>query len=178
MTQHCLSSRRSTREEPRDIPREDGSAGELPGAPGPAERRDDVADALFALMPRDAVFALRLLSESRSRLFEHFQRFILAELARTGATPETHAMLAAFAETHALTLRDFVVSGVELAHQFGIAEIEKLTDDSSGLLRVDVWDRVKAHVAAAEAQFQRQAPALRAELDAYLAPGATSREPR
>ena len=65
-------------------------------------------------------------------------------------------MLSAFAETHALALRDFVVSGVEIAHQFRIEEIERLTGDSGGLLRVDVWDRLKSHIAAAESQFQRQ----------------------
>jgi hypothetical protein len=129
-----------------------------------------VADALIELMPRDAVFALRLLGESRSRLLEHFHALILAELAKLGATPESHPMLGAFAETHALRLRDFVVSGVEIAHQFRIEEIERLTGDSSGLLRVDVWDRLKSHIADAEAQFQRQLLGMRDEIEAYRAP--------
>jgi hypothetical protein len=77
----------------------------------------DVADALFQLLPRDAVFSLRLLGESRSRLLQHFHARILEELAKFETTPQTHPMLSAFAETHALTLRDFVVSGVEIAHQ-------------------------------------------------------------
>ena len=136
------------------------------------ESADDahVADTLFALMPRDAVFALRLLGESRSRLLEHFHAYILAEFAKIGATPETHPMIGAFAETHALVLRDFVVSGVEIAHQFGVEEIERLTGDSSGLLRVDVWDRLKNHVATAETQFQRQLLGLREQVDSYRAP--------
>jgi len=129
-----------------------------------------VADALFDLMPRDAVFALRLLGESRSRLLEHFHGFILAELAKIGAAPETHPMISAFAETHALTLRDFVVSGVEIAHQFSIAEIELLTGDSTGLTRVDVWDRLKSHIAVAETQFQRQLSGMRDQVDMYRAP--------
>ena len=137
-----------------------------------------VADTLFELMPRDAVFALRLLGESRSRLLEHFHAMILAELAKLGATPETHPMISAFAETHALTLRDFVVSGVEIAHQFGIEEIERLTGDSTGLLRVDVWDRLKSHIATAESQFQRQLLGMRGQIDSYRAPASPSREQR
>lgn len=133
-----------------------------------------MADALFALMPRDAVFALRLLGESRSRLLDHFHTFILDEFAKLGASAQTHPMLGAFAETHALTLRDFVVSGVEIAHQFGLEEMERLTGDVSGLLRVDVWDRLKSHIAVAESQFQRQLVDMRAQLDSYRAPGAAS----
>jgi hypothetical protein len=132
--------------------------------------RIEVADALVSRMPRDAVFALRLLGESRTLLLEHFQAVVLAEFAKLGATPETHPMLAAFAETHALKLRDFVVSGVEIAHQFRIEEIERLTGDATGLLRVDVWDRLMSHISSAEAQFRRQAVDLSAELDAYRAP--------
>jgi hypothetical protein len=79
-------------------------------------------------------------------------------------------MLGAFAETHALRLRDFVVSGVEIAHQFRIEEIERLTGDSSGLLRVDVWDRLRSHIADAESQFQRQLIGMRDEIEAYRAP--------
>jgi hypothetical protein len=132
--------------------------------------RVEVADALIELMPRDAVFVLRLLGESRSRLLQHFHALILAELAKLGATPETHPMLSAFAETHALALRDFVVSGVEIAHQFRVEEIEQLTGDSAGVLRVDVWDRLKSHIAAAESQFQRQLLGMREQIDAFRAP--------
>jgi hypothetical protein len=134
--------------------------------------RVEVADVLFELMPRDAVFALRLLGESRSRLLEHFHALILTELAKLGATPETHPMLGAFAETHALTLRDFVVSGVEIAHQFRVEEIERLTGDSAGVLRVDVWDRLKSHIADAESQFKRQLVSMREQIEAYRAPAA------
>jgi hypothetical protein len=134
--------------------------------------RLEVADVLFELMPRDAVFALRLLGESRSRLLEHFHALILLELAKLGATPETHPMLAMFAETHALTLRDFVVSGVEIAHQFRIEEIERLTGDSAGVLRVDVWDRLKSYIADAESQFMRQLVGMREQIEAYRVPAA------
>lgn len=137
-------------------------------------RREDaahVADALIELLPRDAIFALRFLSESRLRLLEHFQSFIMAQLAEAGATPKTHPMLGAFAETHALALRDFVVSGVEVTHQFSLPHIERLSGDSSGLLRVDIWDQLKSHIADAEAQFKRQVCGLQAQLDSYRARG-------
>ena len=136
--------------------------------------RVEVADALFELMPRDAVFALRLLGESRNRLLEHFHALILAEFEKLGATPETHPMLNAFAETHALALRDFVVSGVEIAHQFRIEEIERLTGDAAGVLRVDVWDRLKSHIAAAETQFHRQVLGMRDEIESYRAPASNA----
>ena len=138
--------------------------------------RVEVADALIELMPRDAVFALRLLGESRSLLLEHFQALILSEFEKLGATPETHPMLGAFAETHALALRDFVVSGVEIGHQFRIEDIERLTGDASGLLRVDVWDRLRSHIADAEAQFRRQAAGMREEIEAYRAPASRAGE--
>jgi hypothetical protein len=139
--------------------------------------RVEVADALFELMPRDAVFALRLLGESRSRLLEHFHALILAELAKVGATPETHPMLNAFAETHALTMRDFVLSGVEIAHQFRIEEIERLSGDTAGVLRVDVWDRLKNYIADAETQFRRQLAGMREQIEAYRVAAADADRP-
>lgn len=126
-----------------------------------------VANALVELLPRDAIFALRFLGESRVRLLEHFQTFIMAEFAKAGATTQTHPLLHAFSETHALTLRDFVVSGVEVTHQFSLEHIERLTGDVGGLLRVDIWDQLKSHIADAEAQFHRQVDGMRSSLEAY-----------
>jgi len=139
------------------------------------EEAAHVADALVALMPRDAIFALRFLGESRLRLLEHFHDFILAEFAKLGATPQTHPMLHAFAETHALALRDFVLSGVEGAHQLALERFERLLGDAGELLRVDVWDQLKSHIGDAEAQFRRQASALEAQLESYRAPRAGGR---
>ena len=134
------------------------------------ENGEHVANALVQMLPRDAIFSLRFLGESRVRLLEHFQAFIVGEFAKIGATPETHPMLGAFAETHAIALRDFVVSGVEFAHQFGLEHMERLMGDSSGLLRVDIWDHLKSHIGDAQAQFQRQLGGLASELEAYRAP--------
>jgi hypothetical protein len=137
-------------------------------ASGPAG--DGVAAALVELMPRDAIFALRFLGESRVRLLEHFQAFILGEFAKAGATPQTHPMLHAFSETHAVALRDFVVSGVEGAHQISLEHMERLMGDRGGLLRVDIWDQLQSHIGDAEAQFQRQVEGLQADLETYRAP--------
>ena len=134
------------------------------------EEAAHVADALVALMPRDAIFSLRFLGESRLRVLAHFQEFILAQFAKLGATPQSHPMLHAFAETHALTLRDFVLSGVEGAHQISLERFECLLGEGGELLRVDVWDQLKSHIGDAEAQFQLQAGALAAELERYRAP--------
>ena len=136
-------------------------------ASGPAG--DGVAAALVELMPRDAIFALRFLGESRLRLLEHFQAFILSEFAKAGATPETHPMLHAFAETHALALRDFVVSGVEGSHQIALEHMERLMGDSGGLLRVDIWDQLQSHICDAESHFQREVDGLQSDLEAYRA---------
>jgi hypothetical protein len=139
------------------------------------EEATHVADALVALMPRDAIFALRFLGESRLRLLEHFHAFILAEFAKLGATPQTHPMLHAFAETHALALRDFVLSGVEGSHQLALERLEHMLGEAGELLRVDVWDQLKSHIGDAEAQFHRQVGALEAQLEAYRAPEAGGR---
>jgi hypothetical protein len=150
---------------------EDGAAW-LGPSDGDAEH---VADALVEMLPRDAIFGLRFLGESRVKLLEHFQNFIMAELAKAGATSETHPMLGAFAETHALALRDFVVSGVEVTHQFSFPHIERLSGDTSGLLRVDIWDQLKSHIGDAETQFKRQVDGLQAQLETYRARGVGGR---
>lgn len=130
----------------------------------------DIGADLVALMPRDAVFALRFLGESQHRLQRHFQDFIAAELAANGVTPETHPMIHGFIETHALMLRDFVFSGVAMAHQFRLTQVERLLGDTTSVLRVDVWDQIRSHIDTAEAQFRRQAPDLPAQLGGYLIP--------
>ena len=147
------------------------------GSEGKPQAGPHVADALVELLPRDAIFTLRFLGESRLRLLEYFQAFVLDRLEKVGATPQTHPLLHAFCENHALRLRDFVVSGVEVTHQFSLEHIERLTGDSEGLLRVDIWDQLKSHIADAEAQFQRQLGGLQNDLEAYRAPGAKWVEP-
>jgi hypothetical protein len=82
-------------------------------------------------------------------------------------------MIHAFAEKHALMLRDFVFSGVSLSRQFRIEEMEELTGDT--MIRVDIWDQLRSYVSMAESQFRNQLPELPVVLEAWKSPEA--REP-
>ncbi len=135
-----------------------------------AEGSDGVAGDLVRLMPRDLVFALRFLGESQNRLQQHFQDFLIAAFAREGVTQDTHPMIHALAEQHAILMRDFVFTGVTLSKQYGIAEFERLIGDETALIRVDIWDRLKTYIDVAEADFRAQLPAIRRDLKAYEAP--------
>jgi hypothetical protein len=139
--------------------------------PPPMSRQaDGVTGDLVRLMPRDLVFVMRFMGESQYRLQSHFQDFIRAELAAGGVTPETHPMIHLFIESHAILLRDFVFSGVSLSRQFRVDEIERLTGDTTSMIRVDIWDQLKSHIETAEKQFQSQAGGLPSLLSAFEKP--------
>ncbi|WP_192384391.1 hypothetical protein [Mesorhizobium silamurunense] len=141
------------------------------GLPSPISRLpDDIADDLVRLMPRDLVFVMRFLGESQFRLQSHFQDFIRAELAAGGVTAETHPMIHLFIENHAILLRDFVFSGVSLSRQFRVEEIERLTGDTTSVMRVDIWDQLKSHIETAEKQFRSQAGTLPGLLSTFEKP--------
>jgi len=138
---------------------------------GPVE--GDITSELARLMQRDLVFVMRFLGESQHLMQNHFQRFILRELSVAGITDETHPMIHAFAERHAILLRDFVFSGVSLSRQLRVEEVERLTGDT--MIRVDVWDQLRSHIDLAERQFRTQLPELPAMLEAWKAPGGAAR---
>ena len=141
------------------------------GSPGPmSSHADGVTGDLVKLMPRDLVFVMRFMGESQHRLQSHFQDFIRAELAAGGVTTETHPMIHLFIESHAILLRDFVFSGVSLTRQFRVEEIERLTGDTTSMIRVDIWDQLKSHIETAEKQFQSQAGTLPKLLSAFEKP--------
>ncbi|MFB2550487.1 hypothetical protein [Ensifer soli] len=142
-----------------------GTHGDRPLPDGGAA---DVTTALSRLMQRDLVFVMRFIGESQSLMQGHFQSFILAELALNGITEETHPLIHAFVERHAILLRDFVFSGVALSRQFRVEEMERLTGDT--MIRVDVWDQLRSHVEMAERQFRTQIPTLPTLLDAWKTP--------
>ena len=121
-------------------------------------------------MPRDVVFAMRFLGESQHLLQKHFHTFMEAEMRAAGMTQDTHPMIHAFIERHALLMRDFVFSGASLAHQFHLEDIERMLGDNSGLLRVDVWDQLQSHIEMAEKQFRAQVPGLPALLSGWETP--------
>lgn len=136
------------------------TGGPVPGVQDPCALAND----LVSLMPRDLVFAPRFLGQSQERLRRHFRGFVSAELAARGLTADSHPMLPAFVEQHAAVLADFVVIGVSLPHQLRIEEVEQLMRDRSGLLRGDLWDQIKTHVAEAEARFRLELPQVAAML--------------
>lgn len=142
------------------------------GAGGGREGRPEerVADDLVRLMPRDVVFTMRFLGESQLRLQRHFQDFLIGTLAGAGITQETHPMIHAFAERHAILMRDFVFTGVALSRQFRITEIERFIGDDTALIRVDVWDQLSTYIATAEADFLTQMPDMPDMLTDWEAP--------
>lgn len=131
-------------------------------------RKDDVTGDLVRLMQQDLVFVMRFMGESQYRLQSYFHEFILAELSSAGVTAETHPMIHAFVERHAIMLKDFVFSGVSLSRQFRVEEIEQLTGDT--MIRVDIWDQLRSHIDMAEKQFSSQLPELPAILEAWKTP--------
>lgn len=135
-----------------------------------SSQADGITGDLVRLMPRDLVFVMRFMGESQYRLQSHFQDFIRAELAASGITTETHPMIHLFIENHAILLREFVFSGVSLSRQFRIDEIERLTGDTTSMIRVDIWDQLKSHIETAEKQFQSQAGTLPNLLSAFEKP--------
>ncbi|MFD2055342.1 hypothetical protein ACFSQT_20480 [Mesorhizobium calcicola] len=141
------------------------------GPPEPMScQADGVAGDLVRLMPRDLVFVMRFMGESQHRLQSHFQDFIRAELAAGGVTAQTHPMIHLFIESHAILLRDFVFSGVSLTRQFRVDEIERLTGDTTSMIRVDIWDQLKSHIETAEKQFRSQAGTLPGLLSTFEKP--------
>lgn len=118
----------------------------------PADSRY-TAEKIVARAPEDLVFSMRFLGQSQEVLHNHFRSFLEARLADAGITPETHPMVNYFIDSHALELREFVVTGVALARQFRLGEIETLTGDVETQMRVDIWDALSTHIEMAEARF-------------------------
>ncbi len=145
----------------------------MPENEGNRPSQESVASELSRLMQRDLVFVMRFLGESQHRMQAYFQDFILRELAAREITEETHPLIHAFAERHAILLRDFVFSGVSLSRQLRIEEVEQLTGDS--MMRVDIWDQLRSHIDMAERQFRGQIPQLPAMLEAWKSPEGSGR---
>ena len=145
----------------------------MPDNEGHRPSQQSVASELSRLMQRDLVFVMRFLGESQHLMQAYFQDFILRELAAREITEETHPLIHAFAERHAILLRDFVFSGVSLSRQLRIEEVEQLTGDS--MMRVDIWDQLRSHIEMAERQFRGQIPQLPAMLEAWKSPEGSGR---
>ena len=96
---------------------------------------------------------MRFLGQSQELLHSHFRAFLERALAEAGVTVNEHPLLPFFIDSHAVELRDFVFTGVSLARQFRLPEIETLTGDAETMLRVDIWDALANHIDMAEARF-------------------------
>lgn len=145
----------------------------MPDSDGSRPSQESVTSGLLQRMQRDLVFVMRFLGESQHLMQVHFQDFILRELAALEITEETHPLIHAFVERHAILLRDFVFSGVSLSRQLRIEEVERLTGDT--MIRVDIWDQLRTHIEMAEQQFRGQAPQLPAMLEAWKSPEGDAR---
>lgn len=111
------------------------------------------AEQIVSRAPEDLVFSMRFLGQSQELLHNHFRSFLERRLSEAGITTETHPMVNYFIDSHALELREFVVTGVALARQFRLGEIEILTGDVETLMRVDIWDALSSHIDMAESRF-------------------------
>lgn len=129
-------------------------------APGPMFGPSAVAEDIVRRTPQDLVFVMRFLGESQYRLMRHFQCYIRAELTRRDAAMAEHPLFTPFIDRYAGELRDFVFGGVSLSRQFRVGEIERLTGDSTSLMRLDIWDSLKSHIEAAEQRFLEEAEDL------------------
>ncbi|SEM51594.1 hypothetical protein SAMN04488103_101361 [Gemmobacter aquatilis] len=112
-----------------------------------------IAQDVVARAPQDLVFTMRFLGQSQELLHSHFRAFLERALAEAGVTVAEHPLLPFFIDSHAVELRDFVFTGVSLARQFRLPEIETLTGDAETMLRVDIWDALANHIDMAEARF-------------------------
>lgn len=122
---------------------------------------DAVASEIVARADRDLAFVPRLTGESRHLLVRHFSRFIERQLARCDMDYDTHPLLRIFVETHARELSDFVIGGLGLNHQLGLQTLERMAGDPLHLLRADIWDTLRDHVASAENHFVSDVGGLR-----------------
>jgi hypothetical protein len=111
------------------------------------------AEAMVARAPQDLVFTMQFIGQSQEILHTHFRRFLETRLSAAGVTPESHPLLPFFIDSHAVELRDFVVTGVSLARSFRLGEIEILTGDVETLMRVDIWDALASQIDRAERRF-------------------------
>lgn len=150
-------------------------APETQGAgPDPA---GETAAALVARAPRDVVFSLSMVGESREILLRHFEMLIRGEIERRGGALDAD-LARPFIDTHAAQLRDFVLAGVALSRQMRLEQIERLLGDSDRLTRVDLWDALRSHIAEAERRFHAEAQAIPALLSELGTARDAARRPR
>lgn len=114
------------------------------------------AEALVRRAPRDIVFQMAVIGETREILHRFFEKRIEAEIEARGGSM-TDDLARPFVDEHAARLRDFVLTGVSLSRQFRLEEIEALLGDRTMLTRVDLWDSFTSHIETALEGFRAEA---------------------
>lgn len=135
-------------------------------AMGGADTGADLAEAIVANASRDLVFVMQFVGEAQYKVLKYFQDLVIRELAARGIRREDTALLQIFIDAHATEMRDFVFSGVALSRPFRIAEIERLMGDTTNVIRTDIWDALRSHIAAVETRFLAEADDLPRQLAA------------
>lgn len=114
------------------------------------------AEQLVRRAPRDVVFQIAFVGETREVLHRFFEERIEAEIEARGGSM-TDDLARPFVDEHAARLRDFVLTGVSLSRQFRLEEIEALLGDRTMLTRVDLWDAFTSHIETALDGFRAEA---------------------
>jgi hypothetical protein len=131
---------------------------------GAAEAGSALAEAIVAQAPRDLVFVMQFVGETQYKVLKYFQDLVIRELEARGIRREDNALLQIFIDKHATEMRDFVFSGVALSRPFRIEEIERLTGDTTNVIRSDIWDALRNHIGAVETRFVAEADGLPSQL--------------
>lgn len=129
-----------------------------------AETGSALAEAIVARAPQDLVFVMQFVGETQYKVLKYFQDLVIRELEARGIRREDTALLQIFIDRHATEMRDFVFSGVALSRPFRIEEIERLTGDTTNVIRSDIWDSLRSHIGVVESKFVREADNLPIQL--------------
>jgi hypothetical protein len=131
---------------------------------GARETGAHLAEAIVTNASRDLVFVMQFVGEAQYKVLKYFQDLVIRELEARGVRRQDHALLQIFIDRHATEMRDFVFSGVALSRTFRIEEIERLTGDTTNVIRSDIWDALRSHIGTVERKFLRDADDLPAQL--------------
>lgn len=129
-----------------------------------AETGSALAEAIVARASQDLVFVMQFVGETQYKVLKYFQDLVIRELEARGIRREDTALLQIFIDRHATEMRDFVFSGVALSRPFRIEEIERLTGDTTNVIRSDIWDSLRSHIGVVESKFVREADNLPIQL--------------
>jgi hypothetical protein len=123
-----------------------------------------LAEVIVSQASRDLVFVMQFVGDTQYKVLKYFQDLVIRELEARGIRREDNALLQIFIDRHATEMRDYVFSGVSLSRPFRIEEIERLTGDTTNVIRSDIWDALRSHIGTVEDKFVREADTLPTQL--------------